>query len=344
MLILATTASKAQIVTSAAGTVNVYAALVDGVSAINPGAVFTATISTAATTDVVAAPASGVFRNIQTLLVRNNHASVSNDVTVQLTDGTNVEPVFKATLAVGESLQYVDGDGFAVFDATGGRKTATVGSGRFLKVTVLTSASGTHTTDPAARTIRTCLQAGGGAGGGAATVASGGGAGGGGAAGGYAEKLFTVTGNTGYSYACGAGGTAGTAGANPGNAGGNTTFAVGATTVTANGGPGGTGMAAGTATGVALGGAPPSVSTNGDLNGSGAPGAPGIRQLGTIAVSGAGGSCVYGSGHQGLIAQGTGVTGVGFGPGGSGGVTLNGGAATAGGPGRAGCIVVEEYS
>lgn len=347
MLLLTNTTHKLQLVTSAAGAVSVHTSWVDvtvSTGAITPGSQNTASITSIATTDTVPVPGAGVTRNVQTQTVRNTHASVANTVTVQHTDGTNVEPLFSAVLAAGESLQFVDGDGFSVFASTGARKFSVSSSGQLIKTTILTSASGTHTTDPATRTLVLRLVAGGGAGGGAATVASGGGCGGGGAAGGNARKTFSVSGGTGYSYTCGAAGAAGAAGANPGGTGGNTTFTVGATTVTAFGGLGGTGMAAGTTVLAALGGSQPAISTNGDINGSGAPGLPGIRLSGTVGVSGAGGSSVFGAGDEGLITQGNGAAGTGFGAGGSGGVTLNAGAATSGGAGVAGCILAEEYS
>lgn len=216
-------------------------------------------------------------------------------------------------------------------------------SGRYLGTTVKTTGT-SFTTGASTNTIIVKVQAGGGAGGGGATAAVSAGAGGGGSAGGYAEKTFTVTASTAYTYAIGAAGSAGSAGNNPGGAGGNSTFVVGGTTVTANGGLGGQGMAATSTINSVLGGASPAISTNGDWNNGGEPGMEGIAFTGVIGNSGKGGCCFTGSGGNGLVTQGTGVAGVGFGAGGGGGLTLNGGSATAGGAGLAGIIIIEEYS
>lgn len=216
-------------------------------------------------------------------------------------------------------------------------------AGRFLGTTVLTSGT-SFTTGLQTNRIKVRLVAGGGAGGGVSTGVGQGGGAGGGSAGGYAEKTFAVLPNTAYTYAIGAGGTAGTAGNNPGNAGGITTFAVGALTVTANGGLGGPAMAAGAATLFALGAASPAVSVNGDVNSGGAPGASGIRVSQLICQSGMGGSGPFGAGGLMVIAQNSGQSGVGFGAGGSGGVCINNGGDVAGGAGLGGMIAVDEFT
>lgn len=216
-------------------------------------------------------------------------------------------------------------------------------AGRYLGTTVKTTGT-SFTTGATTNTIFVRLQAGGGAGGGGATAAVSAASAGGGASGGYAEKTFTVTPSTAYTYAIGAAGAAGTAGNNPGGDGGNSTFAVGATTVTAFGGPGGVGMAATTTIISVLGGASPTISTNGDVNCGGAHGEPGLAFTGLIGNSGAGGSSIFGAGANGRITAGAGTTGVGYGAGGSGGLVVNNSSAVAGGAGLAGIIIIDEYS
>jgi len=216
--------------------------------------------------------------------------------------------------------------------------------GRFLRTTVLTSGT-SHTTHTSANTIFVRLVAGGGAGGGGASATSNAGCGGGGSAGGYAEKTFTVTPNTAYTYAIGIGGTAGSAGNNPGNDGGITTFTVGGTTVTANGGKGGQGMASGSTVISALGGASPAVSTNGDLNSGGDPGVYGQRGSGTTGTGGSGGSSPLGAGANARNTQGAGNTAsVGYGGGGGGGFGTGNNNSVAGGAGANGVIIVDEFS
>lgn len=117
MLLLTSTTDKLQVVTGSAVTVDVHASWVDyTTSAVTPGRTNTA-ISTAATTDVVAAPAASTYRNVKTLHVRNRHATSSVVVTVKHTDGTTAVELFSYTLLAGQILSYVEGAGFVISDA-----------------------------------------------------------------------------------------------------------------------------------------------------------------------------------------------------------------------------------
>ncbi|VVB52214.1 Uncharacterised protein [uncultured archaeon] len=345
MIILTNATTDSLKVITASGVVNIdmSASYVDYNGSTVTPANAVAQVATATTTTLVGTPGASTQRNVKHVHIRNSHATSSNLVTVELTINAVTVTLIAYTLLAGEALMYYEDDGWVVMDASGGLKTAAA-AGRFLKVTVLTSGT-SFTTGAGTNTIKTRLLAGGGAGGGAASATSSGAAGGGGGAGGYAEKTFAVTPNTAYTYAIGAAGLAGATGNNPGGAGGNTTFAVGATTVTANGGNGGTGMAANAVAGTtALGGAPATVSTNGDVNGSGAPGEQGYLQTAALLASGAGGSSQFGAGGNVRTSQGTGNSAVGFGAGGAGGACVSAGGAVAGGGGTAGIIIVEEYS
>ena len=289
---------------------------------------------------LVAAPVSGQ-RKINNLSIYNVD-TVSHVVTVRYNDNTTLYTIVKETLAIGDTLHFTDTEGWFTTDNSGGRNNAPA-TGRFL-LSSLKSSGTSYTTGAATNTIFVRLQAGGGAGGGCTSVASAVAAAGGGSAGGYAEKTFTVAPNTTYTYAIGAGGT-GSSGA-AGNPGGNTTFAVGATTVTANGGLGGPQAVSAITLKGFLGAASPAVSTNGDLNAGGQPGGGGVSLIvaGPIGLSGNGGSSLFGPGALGVIAAGAGTTAtVGFGGGGSGSLTGSS-AARAGGDGRLGCIIVDEYS
>lgn len=289
---------------------------------------------------LVAAPASGIKRKVASAYIYNISATAQN-VTLALrvtaTGGSTTETDFAVfTLQVGETL--------AICECEISVIPTTAGPGNFIKSTALTSGT-THTTGPTTRKIKVRLQAGGGGGGGTASAGASSGAGAGGSAGGYAEKTFDVSPSTGYTYAIGAAGAAGAAGNNAGGAGGNTTFAVGATTVTANGGNGGAGSAASaTVEAINAGASPPAVSTNGDVNASGAPGGASLRFSGTSAISGCGGSCLFGAGGRPVGSTTTGLNAIGFGAGGGGGSSIDGATDKAGGAGAAGIIVVEEYS
>lgn len=125
MLLLTSTSDKIQVVTGSAGDIDVHATWLDNASgAITPGRTNTGPVSTATTTDVVASPAASTQRNVQSLIIRNAHASVNNAITVRHTDGTTPVDVFKATLGPDEVIQFLDGVGFQVLAATGAVKTS----------------------------------------------------------------------------------------------------------------------------------------------------------------------------------------------------------------------------
>lgn len=213
----------------------------------------------------------------------------------------------------------------------------------FLSRTIISATgAGTYTVPAGVRAILVECIAGGGAGGSSASLAVSASAGGGGGGGAYSNKFITSL-ATSYSYSVGTGGTASAAGNNAGGNGNDTTFDT--TTVVAKGGTGGNGGGAGTTTplfvlgglgGLASGGA-------GDVKLDGSPGETAYMPSGTVGCSGAGGNSFYGAGALARIAQAAGVTGNLFGGGGSGGLSLNGGAATQGGAGAAGFIIINEY-
>lgn len=221
---------------------------------------------------------------------------------------------------------------------------STIYTGCLLRIPQVLTSGTSYSKPTGCRGLLVELLGGGGGGGSAATAAVSAAAAGGGAAGSYARKFFDVSTDAGpFTYAIGGGGAGGNV-AN-GDNGGNTTFLVGATTVTATGGLGGTREAsAGTGVKDVTGGAS-TIATNGDLNCAGEPGGFSRRSSGTIATSGRGGSSAYGDGGQPRIStSGTGDAGSGFGSGGAGALVLNGAAAQIGGAGAGGFIIVWEFS
>jgi hypothetical protein len=222
------------------------------------------------------------------------------------------------------------------------------GEGGYLGTTVLTSGT-SFTTKAETATIKIKLVGGGGGGGGATATTNQTGLGSGGGSGSYAEKTFTVNPTTAYTYSVGTGGSGG-AGANVGTNGANSTFTVGATTVTAYGGSGGGNLAAGTTLASASGGTGGSLSANGDLNIAGQDGGGGIRRSGNNAGgnSGKGADSLLGLGGvesyaTGASTGGSGGNATGYGAGGGGAASGNNGNQN-GGNGSAGAIIVEEYS
>lgn len=119
MLLLTGTSDLIQVVTGQAVTVDVHASWVDNTSGtITPGRTNTL-ITSNQTTTVVASPAASTQRNVQTLNVRNVHATSSCTVTVIHYDGTDGADLIEYTLLAGETMQYVDGHGWKVLTAAG---------------------------------------------------------------------------------------------------------------------------------------------------------------------------------------------------------------------------------
>ncbi len=340
-MILTGASDIVRVVTDSAATLDVLADWADmTTAAFTPGRTPTA-IASVTTTTVVGSPAASTQRQVKNLSLRNRHASTSVTVTVQFFDGTTSIDLWKGVLTAGERVEY-DGAHWQAFDAAGTPKTISSGSGVWLATFVKTTGT-THVVGPRTNTIFVRMVGGGGGGGGCASVASAAGAAGGGGSGAYAEKTFTVTPSTSYTIAIGGAGTNGS-GAAGGN-GGSTTFAVGATTVTAPGGTGGP-LCTPAATLIAVaGGAGGAIATNGDLNSGGQPGGYGVCLIVAtpIVAAGHGGSGPFGRGGVGIVAVGAGVAAIGFGAGGGGSAT-GASVARAGGAPTPGVIIVDEYA
>lgn len=120
MLLLFATTDKVQVVTSAAVTVDVHASYMD-MSQADPPVVkgssssrLNTPITTAATTDVVAAPAASTTRNVKAMTIRNKHATSPVDITVQYNQNATIIEIVKVTLLAGETLEFVEGTGWYV--------------------------------------------------------------------------------------------------------------------------------------------------------------------------------------------------------------------------------------
>jgi hypothetical protein len=110
MLLLTSTSDILRIVTgSAVATIGVHASYVDNnAGTITPGRTNT-NITTAATTTVVGSPAASTQRNVQSLIITNNHASLATTIVVQHFDGTTSIDLFSVTLLAGENLNFCGG-------------------------------------------------------------------------------------------------------------------------------------------------------------------------------------------------------------------------------------------
>lgn len=106
MLLLTSTSDKVQVITGAAGaSVDVHTSWVDNASGtITPGRFNVVGIATATTTDIVASPGASTQRNVKGIYITNTSATVSTQVTVIHTDGTNIADLMGVTLLAGENL------------------------------------------------------------------------------------------------------------------------------------------------------------------------------------------------------------------------------------------------
>ncbi len=198
------------------------------------------------------------------------------------------------------------------------------------------SGSGNYTATAGTRFIWVRAVAGGGGGGGAAgaaTIA----VGGGGGAGGYGEYWGAYSAP--IAYAVGAAGTGGTAG-NTGGTGGATTFGTAGAFLNLAAGVGGASNQSASVA-FALGGAG-GAATTAAFGIAGGSGQAAIAPATTGGVSGAGAASPFGSGGNGVgNANNAGVSGFGYGSGGSGAVSTGN---QAGGAGAIGTIVVFEFA
>lgn len=120
MLLLTSTSDIVTVITSAAASIVTHASYVDNNSGtITPARTNTAAINTATTTTVVASPASGVQRNVKFLSFANASGSVTTNVIVNHSDGTNVIELIGVALLPSESLSFSSTGVWSHLDANG---------------------------------------------------------------------------------------------------------------------------------------------------------------------------------------------------------------------------------
>lgn len=82
-------------------------------------------VAAAVATTIIQAPLSSVTRQVKMLSVRNRDGGSPQTVTIQKNvSGTKYRITGDVVLQAGESMQYVDGDGFTIFDSNGQAKLA----------------------------------------------------------------------------------------------------------------------------------------------------------------------------------------------------------------------------
>lgn len=111
---------KIQLVTDAAGDIEVSRSWVENnAGALTPGGGPLASITSATTTDLVAAAGASKQRSVREISAHNNHASQAVTCTFQRYDGTNTVTLKKVVLAAGESIVYGENGIWVYYDPQG---------------------------------------------------------------------------------------------------------------------------------------------------------------------------------------------------------------------------------
>ena len=125
MLLLTSVSDLITVITDAASAIRVHADWVDNnAGTITPERTNTGPMTTATTTTVVAAPASGVQRNVKNLTIHNEHTTVNCGVAVQHTDGTNAHDQVMVILLPKETLVFNEVGQWVHYDADAVPKTS----------------------------------------------------------------------------------------------------------------------------------------------------------------------------------------------------------------------------
>jgi hypothetical protein len=123
VILLVNTTDKLQLVTGTAADIDAHVDFADASQADPPvvqgsmGRQNTA-ITTATTTDILAAPAASETRKVKFISIRNKDTADSTDVTVVYDQNGTDFDLFKCNLAPGDTLQYIEGVGFFETPAT----------------------------------------------------------------------------------------------------------------------------------------------------------------------------------------------------------------------------------
>lgn len=153
MLLLTSITDAVQVVTGSAGSVTMYCCWVDynGSTIVPDHAPLTAAVTTATTTTVSGTVPASTQRNITKVSISNTHASISNLITVNLTNGTNTVNLFDVTLAPNETLGLNEDGVWTYYDAAGKQWVVGLTTGP-VSATTLT-ASGAVTLSPASANV-----------------------------------------------------------------------------------------------------------------------------------------------------------------------------------------------
>jgi len=125
MIVLTPTTDKIQLVTAAAGDLDVHASWIDWNTTTEKSSSgrLNTNILTATTTDITGSPGANVERSIKKITINNVHASLPNTITIQHVGNITID-LRTVTLLPGEELLLGENGIWFHYDATGGVKSA----------------------------------------------------------------------------------------------------------------------------------------------------------------------------------------------------------------------------
>lgn len=301
---------------------------------------FAGTTSPTFVTPVLGTPTSGTLTNCTGLPVAGGGTGVASTTAYAvLCGGTTTTGPLQSIAGVGSSGQVLTSNGagaLPTFQAAG------AGGGTVLSKQIFTSGSGTYTPTAGANYVWIRAVAGGGQGGGCTSTTGQMNVGSGGGAGAYGELWEAATSRA---YAVGAGGSTGTSGT--GQTGGATTFGTAGAQLNLAGGVGGVAGTSSAASGKSVGGAG-GAATTAALGIPGGKGSDGFYYTAAGGLSGMGAASPLGAGGPTQVlasfANVAGVTGTGYGAGGSGAICGGNSSTANGGTGASGVIIITEYT
>lgn len=149
-MIFVNTTDKLQLITSSTAALDVFVDYVDmdnTTKAVTPGRQLTK-ISTATTTDIMAAPASGSTRKVKVVGINNTSATTANTVTAQYNANATLYQIDSWIVGASERVRFIEGAGWSPIDSSGRVKTPTAAlpTGNSNTADVTANASATYLT------------------------------------------------------------------------------------------------------------------------------------------------------------------------------------------------------
>jgi hypothetical protein len=149
MLFVSTT-DKLQLITTSTAPLDIFVDYVDmdnATKAVTPGRQLTK-ITTATTTDIMAAPASGATRKVKVVSICNTSGSATNTVTAQYNANGTLYQIDSWLMGISERVRFIEGKGWEPIDSSGRIKlpTAALSPGNSNTADVLANAAATYLT------------------------------------------------------------------------------------------------------------------------------------------------------------------------------------------------------